>query len=309
MTELFGTFLSRKPFVPSTIADLFPRTEDTGASYVVNYYGIADGDFTIHSANPYLALVQRWGKWGSIGDRVILVSIDIDLSGSVYSLTPELKATIVNSIKALRSDKYAFTQATWLRVTGYNSDGVQILIDWSPLDEITIDAIPDLVANGGTPIASADMLSLNSERNMAAAVKAQTDLKVVICKLNVGDGRENGHQPFEAEDVREYAEMAEFVDPAGKLPMIHALHRTMLHLGASDIMACEDYARRSGAAFDHMSEPTQRRMTNWFVERVHTASALGEESEDEETEGVKDFAAEAEASDTDAAFAVTGEDD
>ena len=310
MDETFGTFVSKSlTYSSSAVTDLFPSTED-GHRYVINYYGIDNGEFTVHSANPYLPLVKGWDKWGKIGDRVILVSLDIDASGSVYSQTSALKAAIVNSVKALTSDKYAFTQATWLRVTTFNSYGIRTIIDWTPLDAIDVNGIDDIDANGGTPLSSAELLSLNSARNMAAAVKAHTDLKVIVCKLNVGDGRENGNQPFGPEDVKEYGEQAEFVDPAGTKPLIHKLHRSMLYIGdTTDLAACQDYATRSGAAFDAVSDPNQRRMTNWYVDRVHTASALGEEEEDgTDTEGVTDFAAQAAASDVDDVFTDNDED-
>jgi len=312
----YTTFVAKRTGnLTSPIMDQFPRIDGNpfGLPYVVNYYGIGEGgEFGVHPSNPYIQIVKSWSKWGSIGDRVILVNLSIDASSSVKADAATLKKAVVNSIKALRSDKYAFTAATWVRVTTYNSKGVKVIIDWAPLESIEVDNISDIETAGSTPLSCANMLALNSVRNIAAAIKEHTDLKVIVCDLNAGDGMEytgDAIQPFEAEDVAEYAGLREFVDAEGNQPLIHAQHRSSLYVGpANGIVACEDYANRSGASFHYLPKMDAKSLETWFVERVHTASALGEEPDDDETDGVIDFAAEVKDDDTDGVFADDGED-
>jgi len=277
--------------------------DEYGRPILFPSYGFDDeGNFRVLDNNRAMSIIVRWENWGSIGDRVICVQILLDLLGSQAGHEGELRLAMQSTVKGLQSKGYDFAHATWIRFVGFDTEGYYVLLDWSPLKDIDPETIPTVQVGGGTPTSTALMFLNQDMRDFAAAVRVHTGLKTVMCNLVCFDGGEQHdfryRPPFSAEHVNEAFAVREFVDDDHTMPLMHAMHNTVLFVGAARlIQKCDAYATAAGFGFEWLKELTAKALAKWFIEKIHTASAVGNDDEEEVGLGVIDFAAEVEAAD------------
>jgi hypothetical protein len=292
------------------IMQQFDGSDESGFPQILLHFGQdADGSFKSFDTNPYNSTVQAWPNWRKI-NRLVGVVIDVDMSGSQGGNEAQQKLALISSILGLRSKEYDFADSTWVVVHTFNGSTRQTIIEWTPLNEIDVEAIPDMTSASNTPLSAAFALSNGNWRNFAAAAKAYGKKPIVICHLAVTDGKEEAAaqaMQFGAADIREYNRERDMF--SSDLPVVHALHCNMLFSGpAQYIAACESYAVTGGYDFTYIHRFTPELLAEWFIKKIHTASAYEGDGADEEP-GVIDFAADLEAELADADFATDGDAD
>jgi len=275
--------------------------DEYGRPILFPSYGFDDeGNFTVLENNRAMDIIVRWENWGSIGDRVICVQILIDLSGSQQGHEGELRLAMQSTVKGLQGKGYDFAHATWIRFAGFDTERYYVLLDWSPLKDIDPETIPAVQVGGGTPTSTALMFLNQDMRDFAAATRAHTGLKPVMCNLVCFDGSEahdfRYRPPFNAGHVAEAFGVREFVDDDKRIPLMHAMHNTILFVGGAHLIPkCDAYAAEANFGFEWLKALTAKALAKWFIDKIHTASAVGSDDEEETEAGVIDFAAEADA--------------